>query len=369
MSRSTFAICAVVASAVLALSACGDDNGAADPGTSGAASDGGASQLSGELAGGGSSAQASAQDAWRAAFQNANPGVSVNYDPVGSGAGRTGFEAGAYPFVGSDAFISDPGEYASAVKQCSADPIEVPDYISPIAVVFDLPGVSTLKLDAATIAKVFSGAVKTWNDPAIASQNPGVKLPSTTIHPVHRSDDSGTTQNFTDYLSKAAGSAWATPPSQTWPTADGLSGEGTSGVIAAVQGGKGTIGYADASQAGGLGVVSIKVGGRYVAPSAEGAAEVVSRSNQDASAKHGQLIYDINRTDVAPGSYPLLLVSYLIACPTYSDAGTAALVRSYLSYVVSQTGQYVGSQAAGSAPLTANVSAAAGEIVGAITDK
>ncbi|WGL52083.1 phosphate ABC transporter substrate-binding protein PstS [Nocardioides sp. BP30] len=350
------------------LAACGDDNNNASDNSSDSAAAGGS--VSGKLAAGGSSAQGSAQQAWMAAYQQKNSGVTITYDPVGSGAGRTSFESGAYPFAGSDAFIANPSdEYTKAKSQCGADPIEVPDYISPIAVVFNLKGVDSLKLDAKTIAGIFAGKITKWNDPAIAQQNSGVNLPSTAIHTVHRSDDSGTTQNFTEYLNKAGEGAWSSAPSQTWPSTDGLSGNGTSGVITAIKGGDGTIGYADASQAGGLGVVSIKVGSSYNAPSAEGAAAVVAKSDLDPSATDSQLIYDVNRTDGADGAYPLLLVSYLIACPTYSDANTANLVKGYLSYIVSQDGQQAGASAAGSAPLSSDVSDKATAIIAKIAAK
>lgn len=348
------------------LAACGDDNNNASDSSTGAAG----GSVSGKLAAGGSSAQGSAQQAWMAAYQQQNSGVTISYDPVGSGAGRTSFESGAYPFAGSDAFIANPSdEYTKAKQQCGADPIEVPDYISPIAVVFNLKGVDSLKLDAQTIAQIFNGKITKWNDPAIAQQNSGVTLPSTAIHTVHRSDDSGTTQNFTEYLSKAGNGAWTSPASQTWPSTNGLSGNGTSGVITSVKGGDGTIGYADASQAGGLGVVSIKVGSSYNPPSADGAAAVVAASSLDPSATDNQLIYDVNRTDTSSGAYPLLLVSYLIACPTYSDANTASLVKGYLTYIVSQDGQKAGASNAGSAPLSSDVSDKATAIVAKIAAK
>jgi len=348
------------------LAACGDSNNDAATGDS---TDSGSS-LSGTLAGGGSSAQGAAQQAWMAAFQQQNTGVTITYDPIGSGDGRKSFESGAFAFAGSDAFIANPSdEYTAAKKQCGADPIEVPSYISPIAVVFNLQGVDSLNLDAKTIANIFNGTIKKWNDPAIASQNDGVNLPDTAIHTVHRSDDSGTTQNFTEYLSKAGEGAWKDEASQTWPSTDGLSGNGTSGVVTAIKGGQGTIGYADASQAGGMGVVSIKVGDSYNAPSADGAAAVVANSDLDASATDSQLIYDVNRTDDADGAYPLILVSYLLACPTYDDANTAAMVKGYLSYVVSQDGQKAGADAAGSAPLNSDTSDKAAAIVDKIAGK
>ena len=321
---------------------------------------------SGTLTGGGSTAQGSAQVQWATDFQGKNSGTTINYNQVGSGAGRTSFESGAYSFAGSDAYISKPDEYAAAKKQCNADPIEVPVYVSPIAVVFHLQGITSLKLDGPTIAKIFAGDIKTWNDPAITKQNPGVNLPSTSIQPVHRSDDSGTTQNFTDYLSQAGGGNWKSAASQTWPTTTGLNGSGTSGVVTTAQGTDGSIAYVDASKAGGFGVVSVKVGSQYVAPTAQGASNNLEVSKLDPAAKPDQLIYQVNRTTTDPKNYPLLLVSYAIACPSYSDSGVASLVKNYLTYIVSPAGQTSGSKAAGSAPLPASISTKATQIVSAI---
>jgi phosphate transport system substrate-binding protein len=369
-----------VAAVALAVSvaACGSSNN--DSGaTGGAASPTGATGApgspttvpavnnSGTLTGGGSTAQGSAQVQWATDFQKQNNGVTINYNQVGSGTGRASFESGAYSFAGSDAFISDPAEYSSAKKQCGTDPIEVPNYVSPIAVVFNLPGVTKLNLDGPTIAKIFAGKITTWNDPAIAQANPGATLPSTQIQPVHRSDDSGTTANFTDYLAQAGGGAWTSKASQTWPTTTGLNGNGTSGVVTTAQGTDGSIAYVDASKAGGFGVVSVKVGSQYVAPSAQGAENDLEASKMDPSAKGpNQLLFAVDRTTTDPKNYPLLLVSYLIACPTYKDSSVAGLVKNYLTYVVSPAGQQSGATAAASAPLPASVSTKATQIVSQI---
>ena len=128
----------------------------------------------------------------------------MNYDPVGSGTGRENFISGAFAFAGSDSALStDEGELDAANERCGGDVVEVPAYISPIAVIFNLPGVDELNLKPETIAMIFDGKITKWNDEAIAADNPDADLPDTAITPVHRSDDSGTTGNFTDYLSKA----------------------------------------------------------------------------------------------------------------------------------------------------------------------
>ena len=123
---------------------------------------------------------------------------------VGSGGGREQFISGGVAFAGSDTPLSEEeGELGKAIKRCEpGELIEVPDYISPIAIIYNLPGVEELKLDPETLAKIFNQEIENWNDPEIAKENPDVELPDTRIVPVNRSDESGTTENFTDYLSK-----------------------------------------------------------------------------------------------------------------------------------------------------------------------
>jgi phosphate transport system substrate-binding protein len=367
--RTSFrrAIVPGVAVLAIALSACGaanDDNGSSDDSSSG-------SSLSGSLAGGGASSQDSAQQAWRAAFQTKNPDVTITYDPVGSGTGRENFNSEAYSFAGSDSYLNDDeGELSAATERCGGEePIEVPAYVSPIAVVFNLPGVDSLNLSAKTIAEIFDGKITTWNDPAIAAENDGVELPDTEIAPVHRSDDSGTTDNFTDYLSKAGEGSWKHEPDGVWPIKGGEAAEGTSGLVAAVKGGEGTIGYADESQAGGLGLVSVKVGEEYVAPSAEGAAKVVAVSKPVEGRADVDMAVDVDRTTTESGAYPVVLVSYLIACQHYADADEADLVNGFLSYIVSDEGQQAAAEQAGSAPLDTELAGKAADVVGAIAAK
>jgi phosphate transport system substrate-binding protein len=292
--------------------------------------------------------------AWQAAFQGANPDVTVNYDPVGSGGGREQFLAGgAILFAGSDAALSDE-EIAKAKTRCAGGTgaINLPVYISPIAIAYNLPGVASLQMKGDTIAKIFAGKIKKWNDPAIAADNSGVKLPDTAITPVHRADDSGTTQNFTDYLSKAASSSWTYPAAQTWPVKGGEAAQGTSGVVQAIKQGKGAIGYADASQVGDLGKVKVGVGSEFVEPSAETAAKTAELSTPTAGRPTGDLALDVARTTTEAGAYPVILISYQIVCLQYEKATDGALVKAFETYVTSAEGQDAAGKAAGSAPLT-----------------
>jgi phosphate transport system substrate-binding protein len=343
-----------------ALSACGAGN------ESDSNSD---SSLSGTLKGAGSSAQEAAMDAWRAGFQTDNGDVTVNYDPSGSGAGVEQFNAGALDFAGSDAAL-DPaaGEVDAAKERCGANALEVPDYVSPIAVAFNVKGVDSLNLSAKTISAIFDGKITTWNDAAIKADNPDATLPNTKISPVHRSDESGTTKNFTDYLAQAGEGAWSYPADKVWPIKSGEAASGTSGVISAIKAGDGSIGYADESQVGDLSVVSIKVGDSFVAPSADGAAKALEVSPVDDTRTEGDLAVKVDRTTTEAGAYPLMLTSYLIACPTY-DGDKADLVKAFLKYIVSSEGQQQAASNAGSAPLPSTLQQKAEKIIDSISAK
>jgi phosphate transport system substrate-binding protein len=336
----------------LALSACGAVN--EQPGYAGSAG-GSGNQLSGSLNGAGSTAQQAAMQGWTAGFNATQPKVTVNYDAVGSGGGRTQWLAGGVAFAGSDSALSDD-ELAKATTLCGAKGVfELPDYVSAIAVVYNLPGVSKLDLKPGTIAGIFSGTITKWNDPAIAADNSGTKLPATAISPVHRSDKSGTTKNFTDYLQKASGGAWTEKAADTWPIKGGEAANGTSGVISAVKAGTGAIGYADESQAAGLGIADVGVAGAFVPPSAAGAARVVEASTVKSGRGTYDFAYDVNRTPTSVDDYPIVLISYHIGCISPKDKATAALMKAFFGYVISSAGQQAAATAAGSAPITEKI--------------
>ncbi|TQK20238.1 phosphate ABC transporter substrate-binding protein (PhoT family) [Microbacterium sp. SLBN-154] len=341
---------AVAAVAALTLTACAANETAPAGGDSSDASE---STLSGELVGAGSSASEVAVQTWGAGFQTANPDVTVSYDPSGSGAGRDSFQAGAVAFAGSDrAFTADEiaeGPFDGCVDGSGI--IQLPAYISPIAVIFNLEGVEELNMDAATIAGIFAGEITNWNDPAIAATNEGVELPDQQITPVHRADDSGTTENFTDYLYQAAPDVWTYEPDGVWPLQSGEAAQGTSGVVAAVEGGVGTIGYADASRAEGFGQVSVQVGDEFIAFSPEAAAAIVDASPREEGRTEGDLAVAIDRTP-DEAAYPIVLVAYSIACEEYADPAQAPLVKGFLEYAISPEGQDEAAAAAGSAPIS-----------------
>jgi phosphate transport system substrate-binding protein len=339
---------AVIASlAVLAVgvAACGSSEGGGSSG-----------ELSGQIAGAGSSAQEAAQEAWIANFESENEGATISYDPVGSGGGREQFVAGGTAYGGSDAALEEEeGELKGAIDRCKPGQlIEIPDYISPIAIVYNLKGVESLQLAPETLAKIFNQEITSWDDPAIAEDNPGAELPSTRITPVNRSDESGTTENFVDYLSKVAPKVWTYPVDGNWPVKGGEAAQGTSGVVEAVSAGEGAIGYADESQAGELGIAKIKVGSEYVEPSAEAAAKILEESPEDKELSKTPYMFpfELDRKTEASGTYPIVLTSYLMACTKYGSSGEAALVKGYLEYVISPEGQEAAAENAGSAPLS-----------------
>jgi phosphate transport system substrate-binding protein len=341
---------------MVALGGCGaaNENAAADPGSGNSNSTGGADErLQGELNGAGASSQSAAQEAWKAGFVTLQSGVTVNYDPVGSGQGREQFSAGGLGFAGTDAPFK--AEEIDALAGCAADSalVEVPVYISPIVVAFNLDGIAELNLAPNVIADIFTGKITNWNDAAIKADNPDVELPDLKISPVHRSDKSGTTGNFTDYLTAAAPANWTAGETEEWPDTSGEGAEKTQGMVEALTAGNGAIGYVDAGQAGALSWAKIKVGSEWVKASAEGAAKAVAESTLEEGRGEGDVVYELNRTTEAAGAYPLILVSYLAACEKYEDANTAKLVAAYFKYVVSEDGQQAAAANAGSAPLTA----------------
>lgn len=339
-----------------ALAACGDNTAAPTGDNTGNSNTSSAEAISGEFKGAGASSQQAAVEAWVAGFQGTNPDAKIGYNPSGSGAGVSTFLTGATAWAGSDASLSADQIEQSKSVCASGTAFDIPVYISPIAVVFNLKGVSDegkhVNMDGETIAKIFDGKITTWNDPAIQDQNPDLELPATPITVVHRSDKSGTTQNFVSYFIDTVPDAWPYELSENWPNEVGQGAKGTSGVISTVQQADGTIGYADFSQVGDLGTVAVKVGEEYVEISAEAGSKVIDDSELDSSAEgENRVVVKLNHNTSAEGAYPIVLVSYDIACPAYKDADTAKFVKSWLTYVVSEEGQQTASQNAGSAPL------------------
>ena len=325
--------------AALALAACSSSSSSststapASSAASSPAAGGGASSsaaaVSGTINASGSTFQTNFQQAAISGFKTVQPGVTVNYGGGGSGAGRTALYANTVQFAGSDSPI--PAADKSKVP-AGKTVLYFPVQIGPIAIAYNLSGVTGLKLDAPTLAKIFSGKITTWNDPAIKALNSGLNLPSTPITLAVRSDSSGTTQNFSLYLQKAAGSAWTLGSASTitWPKT-AHAANGGSGLAQAVKSTPGAIGYVDFSTAtaSGLSSATIKnADGSYVAPSTAGAT---------AAANHVTPAADLTFTTVdEPGadSYPITYQSWDLVYAQQPNANDAALLKAYIGYLL-----------------------------------
>lgn len=341
----------VLTAAAVTLTGCGSDNPTGE--TPGADEIYQGDGLTGTLTGVGSSAQAAAMNAWKTGFMSKFPGATVQYSPDGSGAGRGALLAGAADFAGSDAYL-DEEELELSKDVCGPDgAFDIPVYISPISLAFNIPGVDELKLDAETIALIFRNEINNWQDEAIASQNPGVDLPDLKITAVNRSDDSGTTENFTDYLSSAASEVWPEDPGGTWPTTlQGENAKGNSGVVKVVANTEGAITYADDSAVDdSVTTVSVKVGDEYVPVTAGAASNAVKGASRLEGRAANDIALELDRTTNESGAYPIVLVSYHILCNEYDSEQTVELLKAFENYVLSKEGQQDAAEAASSAPL------------------
>ena len=370
--RSIAALSGIVMLASVA--ACGDNTATTTGNSSSSDSTSKSTPVSGNFSGAGASSQQAAVEAWIAGFQGTNPEAKIAYNPSGSGAGVQTFLTGATAWAGSDKALADDEVEQSKSVCTEGTAFDVPVYISPIAVVFNLKGVSDagkhINMDAATIAKIFDGKITKWNDPAIADQNKDLKLPDTAITVVHRSDKSGTTQNFVSYFKDVTPDNWTYDLSENWPNEVGQGAKGTSGVISTVKQADGTIGYADFSQVGDLGTVAVKVGDKYNAISAEAGSKVIEDSKQDDTVKgDNRIVIKINHATEAEGAYPIVLVSYDIVCPAYKDTKQAEFAKAWLTYVTSDEGQKAAQDAAGTAPLPSSLKSKITKSIEAIKTK
>ena len=370
--RSIAALSGIVMLASVA--ACGDNTATTTDNSSSSDSTSKSTPISGNFSGAGAPSQQAAVEAWIAGFQGTNPEAKIAYNPSGSGAGVQTFLTGATAWAGSDKALADDEVEQSKSVCTEGTAFDVPVYISPIAVVFNLKGVSDagkhINMDAATIAKIFDGKITKWNDPAIADQNKDLKLPDTAITVVHRSDKSGTTQNFVSYFKDVTPDNWTYDLSENWPNEVGQGAKGTSGVISTVKQADGTIGYADFSQVGDLGTVAVKVGDKYNEISAEAGSKVIGDSKQDDTVKgDNRIVIKINHATEAEGAYPIVLVSYDIVCPAYKDTKQAEFAKAWLTYVTSDEGQKAAQDAAGTAPLPSSLKSEITKSIEAIKTK
>ncbi|OIJ67116.1 phosphate ABC transporter substrate-binding protein PstS [Streptomyces mangrovisoli] len=335
---------AVAVSGALALTACGsDDTGSKASDTSSSSANASSikcDNAKGQILSDGSSAQKNAIDAWVKNFSQAC-GVQINYKAGGSGAGVTSFTQGQIPWAGSDSALK-PEEVTASKKVCSGGQgIDLPMVGGPIALGYNVPGVDNLVLDAPTIAKIFDSKITKWNDPAIAKLNPDAKLPDLKIQAFHRSDESGTTDNFTKYLIAATPSNWKYSGGKAWQAKGGQSAPQSAGVAQQVKQTSGAIGYFELSYvADGMKAVSIDTGAsKPVAPSSESATADIAAAKVVGTGS--DLSLQLDYTTKAEGAYPMTLVTYEIVCDKGNKADTLPAVKSFLRYIASEDGQKI----------------------------
>ena len=280
------------------------------------------------LNGSGSTFQKAFQEEAIEQFKKANAGVTINYGGGGSGKGRQDLADMVVDFAGADA----PYKEADMAKIKGGEILYFPLLLGPITVSYNVDGVSKLQLSPATVAKIFQRDIKKWNDPAIAADNPGAKLPDTAIVVAHRADGSGTTENFTKYLESAAKDVWKLKSGATveWP-ADTQAGQGNGGVAQLLKSTKGAIGYVDLSdaKAAGLKYASIKnQSGKFVEPTAESA----SAAGDGIEIKDNLLFSAVNAK--GDGAYPITYQTWILVYAKQTDAAKGKALKDYLKYLL-----------------------------------
>ncbi|MGN9801993.1 phosphate ABC transporter substrate-binding protein PstS [Micromonospora sp. L32] len=332
-------IACLALTAVLGLSACGSDNN--EPtGTSASGSASAADCAKGTLNAQGSSAQKNAMAEWIKAYQQKCAGTTINYEPTGSGAGIQAFIAGTADFAGSDSALKEEEKPQADAKCAGGQALNLPMVIGPVAVVYNVAGVDNLQLTPTTLAKIFAGKVTKWDDAAIKADNPNAKLPAAAIQTVHRSDESGTTDNFTKYLAKTATADWTFGNNKAWKAPGGVGAAKSDGVASKVKSTVGTISYVEWSYAENSGLKKAKVqngAGEFTELTAESAGKTIAGAKIEGQGDDLKMSIDYNTKEA--GAYPIVLVTYEIVCSKGLAADKLPLVKGLLGHAASAEGQ------------------------------
>ncbi|NMH96397.1 phosphate ABC transporter substrate-binding protein PstS [Pseudonocardia sp. K10HN5] len=340
LSRHGVALSLATAGMVL-LAACGTDNGGGTGTSAAAGSTADISCSTGSLTLAGSTAQQNAMSEWTKNYLSTCSGSNINYGGGGSGAGVQQFQQGTIDFAGSDFPLAEGSEQQAADARCKSGPaINLPMVPGPIAVGYNVPGVPTLNLSAATIAQIFDGKVTNWDSPVIAKDNPGVTLPNLPIQTFHRSDGSGTSYNFSNYLANEAKADWTYGANKNWPAPGGQGSKGTQGIAQGVKTTPGGIGYMELSFATQSNIPYAKVGnaaGKFVELTTANVANFLSKAKVVGSGNDLKLQFDYTNTDA--NAYPNLLVTYEIVCSKGNAPDKLPLIKNFLSYAASTAGQ------------------------------
>jgi len=360
IKRHGAVVLGLAAAGTLLLAACGSDNNATPPAGGSGSSAAAAPTIkcpsgSVNLTLAGSTAQANAISQWVKTYSGACAGVNINNGLGGSGAGVTQFESGTIDWAGSD-FPLSATDQPKADARCKSGPaIDLPMAPGPIAVGYNLPGVSNLNLSSSTLAKIFSGKITNWNDPAIAKDNPGVTLPSQGIQTFHRSDSSGTSFNFTNYLANEAKADWTYGANKQWPGPGGQGDKGSALVSQDVKKTAGGIGYFEMSFATQQSIPYAAVSnaaGKFVKLTPQNATNFIGKAQIAGTGKDLALKFDYTNAD--SDAYPNVLVTYEIVCTAGNDAAKLPALKGFLGYAASTAGQdAISSQ--GYVPLPENI--------------
>lgn len=340
------AVAGVAVAAALALSACGSDNNSSTSAGATTASGGGSSAAasaascpSGTLNVAGSTAQQNAMSQWIKDYQSQCSGVTVNYNGNGSGAGVTSFIQKQADFAGSDYALSttQAGQVTSAGRCGSGSAIDIPAVPGAIAVVFNVPGVTSLNLSAKNLAAIYNGKITNWNDPAIKADNPTATLPNLKIQAFMRSDTSGTSYNFSAYLNALGGFAAA---NKQFPSKVAQGAKGSSAVAAKVKSTSGGIGYVEYSYATQDSLSFAEVSNSanaFVQLTQANAANFIAQAKVSQTGEDTKLAFNYQYANA--DAYPATLVTYEIVCGTGNDSAQLPLVKGFLNYIVSSTAQ------------------------------
>ncbi|RDH78840.1 phosphate ABC transporter substrate-binding protein PstS [Mycolicibacterium moriokaense] len=336
----------IFAAGALMLSGCGSDNNTSSSGnTSGGETSGGSASgvdCSGKesLKASGSSAQANAITRFVTAYESACPGYTLNYTSSGSGAGVSEFIGGQTDFGGTDSPLNaEKGEPEKAKERCGgSDAWNLPVVFGPIAVTYNLPGVDGIALDGPTLAKIFNGAVTTWNAPEIAALNNGKSLPGDKINVIFRSDESGTTDNFQKYLDAASDGAWGKGAGKTFNGGVGEGAKGNEGTSAAIKNTPGSITYNEWSYATKQGLQVADVITSAGPDPVKLSVDSVGKSIDTVKIKGegNDLVLDTSSfyKPTEAGAYPIVLGTYEVVCSKYPQSDVAPAVKAFLTVAI-----------------------------------
>jgi len=332
-------VCVVVIAVAVVANACGSDNNStnsasqtsAQPGVSTTVFAGANDKAT--LSGAGSTFVATIAQEWIKQYKAVAPGVTVNYQGVGSGAGVQQLTAKTVDFAGSDGALKESEQAATGGP---GNVVQIPWIAGGVAVTYNLPNVKNLKLSAGTVAGIFAGKIDKWDDNALKADNPGATLPASGIQVVHRSDGSGTTQVFTDYLRTVSPEVWTFgPSSKDWPSGTpGNGSKGSDGVVAAVKQTEGSIGYAEVSYPKQTGLATAQIknkAGQFVGPTAKAVSAALA-----GAATNPDLTLKLNFAPDAPDAYPISTTTYLMFYKSGGDAAKDAAVKHFAGWVLTE---------------------------------